>query len=197
MPLNKSNSYLPSKVQEQELWPKISEMTDYIISNAITELKDVSKKYSGPEEVRNEAIKQIIDEIGFKYISEVMETLDNFEFNTLLSYISLINLLKGHRDGLELVLNLLGFDAIINEWWEQEPKGEPWTYEIVIIMNSSFVEDPILTLDRLQVFARHYVYPLIENIDFKFAIPTFSLIQITTAGFVKQKFSGRIIQKIT
>lgn len=186
-----SSDYLAEGIKELELYPKITSMLDYIILNFETEFQDIKYKYTDPSVVSNDVIKQIIDELGFKYIADIMDTITNYQFNTMLDFLGLINLLKGSRLGMELILKLLGFDSIIAEWWEVEPKSIPDTYDITVILNNSTVLDPFATLNKVKIFARHYVYPIINNVDFRFS---FALAEknITFAGFFRPSYSGSI-----
>lgn len=180
-----TDPYLVEKLKEYELYPKVKEMLDYIIGNALTEFEDVKYKYRGPDVVREEVIKEIISELGFKYIADIFDTVTNIELSVMLDFLGLLNLLKGSRIGLELVLNLLGFDAIIQEWWEQFPKREPHTYILTVIMDNSKVPDAYAALEKIQLFAKEYVYPVIENIDFRFTL-SFAEKNVNMGGFVKQ-----------
>lgn len=195
MAIKPSIQYIPEGVRAQELYPKVCSMVDYIVLNFETALEDVRFKYRGPEVVREEVIKQIINELGFDYISSVMDTITNFEFNQLLQFLSLINLLKGHRSGLELVLKLLGFDSITTEWWEANPKGPIMTFDLTVIVNSSYVTDLQKTVDRVKVFTRHYVYPVLNNVDFRFSLALAEK-AIIMAGFVRATYTGTIVQRV-
>lgn len=189
--MQSSINYLAENLRDAELYPKITGMIDYIVSNFEEEFNDVKNKYKNPDLVSNEVIKQIIDELGFNYISSVMDTITNYQFNSMLDFLGLINLLKGSRTGLELVLKLLGFDSVITEWWEKEPKGIPDTYDITVVLNSSTVEDPYATINKIKIFSLHYVYPLIENVDFRSSFSVASK-NVTIAGFYKLMYSGEI-----
>ena len=195
MALGTSLNFLPEGLRSQELYPKVCGMIDYIVQNFETALEDVKYKYRGPEVVRQEVIEQIIEELGFDYINQLMQTITNFEFNQLLQFLGLINLLKGSRDGLELVLKLLGFDSIIIEWWETAPLGAPATFDLTIVVDSSHVPDLNATIDKVKIFTEHYVYPKINNVELKFSFD-FATKNITTAGFVKAKYVGEIMQRI-
>lgn len=186
-----SSDYLAEGIKELELYPKITSMLDYIVLNFETEFNDIKYKYTDPSVVSNDVIKQIIDELGFRYIADIMDTITNYQFNTMLDFIGLINLLKGSRLGMELILKLLGFDSIIAEWWEVEPNLDVDTYDITVILNNSTVLDPFETLNKVKIFARHYVYPIINNVDFRFS---FALAEknITFAGFFRPSYSGSI-----
>lgn len=186
---------IPETLRSYELYPKITDMMDYIVRQYAEAFEDVQLKYRSPGTVREEVIKEIITELGFKYITEVMDTIDNIQFNTLLQFVSLLNLLKGSRTGFELVLKLLGFESIIREWWEQFPQHETYTFEIVIIMDASNVPNATETLEKVKTFARAYVFPLIENIDFRFSIEIGSR-NVTPAGFWKTRYYGQILARI-
>jgi hypothetical protein len=190
-----SLNYVPEKLRSLELYPKLQAMMNYVLDGALVDFKDVRFKYRGPDVVSGEAIQEIINELGFSYISSVMQTITNYEFNTLLSFLALINQLKGSRDGLVLVLRLLGFDAVIQEWWQSAPQGEPYTFQIVILLDNSIVTDPFVTLDRVKQFIREYVFPTISNIDFKFTF-AFASKNLTVAGFTKARYTGRIMTAI-
>lgn len=195
MSLQDSINFVAQELQSEELYPKVSSMLDYIIDNFEDELEDVKSKYRGPSVVREEVIKEIVIELGFEYIKDIMDTITNFEFNVLIDFLSLLNLLKGHRDGLELVLRLLGLDSVISEWWEQDPQGEPHTFDITVIMNTTFIPDVEETLSRVQVFVQNYVFPIINNIDFTFVFDTAFEKNANMAGFVKMKVLGTIRQR--
>jgi hypothetical protein len=82
--------YINKDQKNSALWIKINEMFEYVVTNFNTELEDTKLKYSGPDVVREEVIRQILIEQGFDYIVSVMDTIDGFEFNRLISYIDLI-----------------------------------------------------------------------------------------------------------
>lgn len=187
-----SAEFLPEKLKDGELYQKAASMVDYIVNNALVELEDVKYKYRGPDIVREEVIKEIIKELGFQYIVDVMDTLDNFQFNALLEFVSLINLLKGSRQGLELILKLLGFNIILSEWWEQFPPAAAHTYNMTVVMNTSYVPNPVDTLNKVQVFASHYVFPVVDHIDYRFTL-TFAEKNATVAGFWKAKYVGEAV----
>lgn len=190
--LENSLDFLPANIKDYPLYPKVSEMVDYIVKDFTSGLEDVTNKYRG--ELRDEAIKELIQERGFDYIRSVMDTISEFEFKSMQDFLSLISLLKGTRQGLELILRLLGFDSIIAEWWEKEPRLAPQTYEIVIIMNTTYINNVFLTLETVKEFAKHYVFPKIDNVDFRFAL-SFAEKNINFAGFYKKKYTGKILQR--
>jgi hypothetical protein len=94
------------------------------------------------------------------------------------------------------VLKLLGFDSIIREWWEDPSAlGDPLTYDITVFVNSSFVPDIFLTLEKVQEFSRNYVLAQISNVDVQFLFDRFASKAPIMAGFAKQRFIGQIVQR--
>ena len=183
-------------LEDFELYPKVQEMAQYVVQRYDEEIKDFRLKYRGPDEVREQVIKEILKELGYDFIVSVMDTINDFEFNTLLGYVSIIANLKGHRNGLEIVLRLLGFSSIIKEWWEDpNDLGEPLTYEITIIVSDSSVPDLFETLLRVQEFARNYVYAKIANIDIRFEIEDFATKAPILGGFSRPVYRGNIIER--
>lgn len=184
-----STEAIPPDLQSLDLYVKLVSMINYIVLEYAQQFQDVSLKYSGPSEVRYEVITNIINEFGFTYITNLMGTITNYEFNTLLSFISLLNLLKGSKQGLELILILLGFDSVITEWWQTEPQGEPYTFALLLLMNTSYVQNPIATVDAVKVFVTSYVFPLLTSVNYIFSF-NFASADIAIAGFSYQHASS-------
>lgn len=194
---NEVGQFIPENLQEYDLWPKIQEMMQYILDNGIEEMKDFREKYTGPDQVSEDVVKEILIEQGFSYIVDIMDTITDFEFNTLITYVSLISQLKGNRKGLELVLRLLGFESVIREWWEDpDDLGEPWTYDLTVLANASNVPDIFTTLQKVEVFSRNYVFAQISNIDIQFVLENFAELAPIMGGYVKPVYFGRIIQRV-
>lgn len=190
-----ASKFIPEKLREDyELYPKLVDMLNYIVQGYAVKFEDIRLKNSGPDQVSEEVIKEIIRELGFDYITSVMDTITGFQFNSLLEFISLVNLLKGSRIGFELVLKLLGFDSVITEWWEMYPKGQPQTFDIVCIMNNTYIPNVLVTLNEVKVFARAYVFPTISNIDFRFGF-SFGEKNVTFFGFFKSHYTGAILAR--
>ena len=126
-----------------------------------------------------------------------MNTMEGLEFNTMLSFMDVVNQLKGTREGLELVLKLMGFDSIVNEWWEDEGLDkDPWTYEIIVIVNSSNVPDIFNTIEKVREFSDNYVLSKISNINVRFSADKFAEIGAIMGGFAKPTYFGHIIQRL-
>lgn len=193
---NEVEQFIPENLREYELWPKLTELMRYILDNGIKEMKDFREKFTGPDQVSEDVVKEILNEQGFNYIVEIMDTITNFEFNTLITYVSLISQLKGSRKGLELVLRLLGFESVIREWWEDpDDLGEPWTYQLTVLASASNVPDIFTTLQKVEIFSRNYVFAQIANIDIQFVLENFAEAAPIAGGYIKPTYFSRIIQR--
>lgn len=191
MSLKDTIKFFAERLRNEEIYPKIASMTDYIVQNAETDFQDVIAKYTDPGNASDDVIDRVIDEFGFSYINDIVDTITGIEKNILFQFLSLLHLLKGSRIGLQLVLEILGFEATIVEWWEESPKAEPDTFKIDIVFNLSQVSDVFLTLDRIRTFVIQYVYPkLIQtniNVDIEFAQG-----DTAVAGFFLEEKNGLI-----
>lgn len=170
-----SAKYLPPKLQENEYYLKQCSLIDALLTggspyftNERNRLQEALNKYKDYQNLSDSAVRQVIEEFGFEYIVNILE-LPESKMKNLIAYLSLINMLKGSKTGLELVLNLLGFDYEILEWWE-DPIALPVrnTYALELVFedmgfDSKFLED-------FRSFSRQYVYPILADIvvHFKF-----------------------------
>jgi hypothetical protein len=195
LPIPQPIDFLPEKLRGQPIYPKITAMLDHILTGSIQEFEDVRLKYAGQDVLRNDVVKEIVSELGFEYVKNVMDTITNFEFNLLLQFIALLNILKGSRQGLDLILQLLGFSTIIKEWWENTPPTSPDTYDLIVVMDTTIVENPALTLNKIQLFAREYVYPVLSNTDFRFSL-SFVSKNVNMGGFSKSRYSSVITARL-
>lgn len=186
---------IPPNLQALPLNTKTTSLIDYLVQQQALAFQDVKYKYSNPAQVNSEVIVQIINEFGFTYITNLMSTITNYEFNTLLSFVSLINLLKGSVTGLQLILVLLGFDAVITQWYQIAPLGVPYTYAMLLLMNSSYVQNPIATVDAVKIFARQYVFPLLTSLTYNFNV-NFAQVGSAIVAFDKSYAYGNIVGRL-
>lgn len=162
--------YFPEELRKFQLNPKVAELLDYIVEQTCEDFKDIKDKYRDPDNAKEEVVEAIINEYGFGYINDVIATLTNIEFNILLQFMGLLHFLKGTREGLGLIMTVLGFEYEIEEWWEKTPEGEPHTFDMTIDMNLTTVPDVLQTLAQIRAFTEEYVYPKfgVANLSFLF-----------------------------
>jgi len=190
-------NFIAKHKKDKELWVKIQELVQYVVDGVNMDMAPVKYKLTNPGSLDNEPIKQIITELGYSYIKDVMDTLDGFSFSTMTAFVDLIGNLKGTRRGMELVLKLMGFDSIIKEWWQNTVRdAEPWSYEIIVVMNTSIVTDVYNTLDKLRLFSENYVLAKIDNIDVRFSAAKFAEAVPIMAGFHNANYRGLIVRRV-
>lgn len=164
-----SAQYLPPAFRENEYYVKICSLIDSLISQnskyfAYEEVQfmDAMNKYSDREHLSQPAVVQIIKEFGYQYILNILE-LPESRMKNLIAYLALINMLKGSKTGLELVLSLLGFDFKLLEWFEDPialPERNTYALELTFVdmgFGPNFFRD-------FREFSREYVYPLLAKI---------------------------------
>lgn len=171
-----SAQYLPPAFRQNEYYVKICSLIDSLISEnskyfAYEEIQfmDGWNKYIDKDNVSLPSIREIIKEFGYQYILNILE-LPESRMKNLIAYLALINMLKGSKTGLELVLSLLGFDFKLLEWFE-DPIALPHknTYALELTFRDmGFGKD---FFKNFRTFSREYVYPLLERIVvyFKFS----------------------------
>lgn len=180
---------------DTELWQKITSLINHIVTDTATDMSVVKYKYTDPTKIGNAAIEQVIIETGYSYIASVMETVSNFDFSAMVSFANLISNLKGTRVGMELVLQLMGFDSVITEWWEATPTAEPWSYKITVVVDTSHVLNLYTTLAALKVFSQNYVFAKISDIELQFSGADFATKAPTMGGFDHDFRYGSIVQR--
>lgn len=197
MDITEVDKFVAQAKTDKEFWIKINSLVSYIMNTSVALMGDVKYKYLAPDKLQEDAIKEILNELGFDYVVSIMDTISGFEFNTMISFVQYISQLKGTRKGMELVLKLMGFDSIIKEWWEDPlDLREPWSYEIIVIVDSSHVPDIFNTLDKVRIFSENYVLAKISNIDVRFASDRFAERYPVLAGFTHSTYKGIIIQRV-
>lgn len=174
MDLNTTNfinsaKYLPKKLANNNKFQKICSLIDSLISDNSeyfsyekSQLNSVINKYRDFRNLDNTTIHQVVSEFGYQYIIDILELPDS-RLRDLMGFLALINMLKGSRPGLELVLSLLGFEFELLEWWE-DPVTLP--QKCTYALELTFVDigmDPAF-FDRFDIFSREYVYPILTRL---------------------------------
>lgn len=164
-----SAKYLPPELQKNEYYLKQCSLIDSLLSSNSeyfkyerNQLQAAMNKYKDYQNLDESTIHQIVKEFGFQYIIDVLD-LPESKMKNVIAYLSLINMLKGTKNGLELVLTLLGLDFKALEWWEDPitlPERNTYALELVFTdmgFDAKFLED-------FKTFSRQYVYPLLNKI---------------------------------
>lgn len=163
-----SSEYLPEGIKEQELYKEVVDLMDFVLEKNEDEVRDILLKYKDQASITAAAQQSLINELGADYIGTIVNEIASGELDVASSYIIFILLLKGHRDGVELVLNLLFFDFEVIEHWEYDKDRSVGSRILYIgefkIDIDSFGLDQLALLSlirKLNVFFRNYVYPIV------------------------------------
>lgn len=157
--------FFPKKLKDVALFDQVLFATAEIVRVAEIDLKDSVEKWNDFQILPEDLLLEIIKEFGYDYITDVLD-LSIAQTRQLAQLISLIHFMKGHKDGLVLVLDLLGFvGSTLTEWWEKTPiQGTPDTFDMVLNLNVSSIDSA--AVPRLLAFVENYVYPIIGNLTF-------------------------------
>ena len=156
--------FFPKELRDVGLFDQVLYAVAEIVRVAEIDLKDSVEKWYDFQVLPEDLLLEIVREFGYEYITDVLD-LDEARIRELTQLISLIHFLKGHRDGLILVLDLLGFvGSVVTEWWEKNPQGTPTTFDLELNLNVSSIDSA--AVPRLLTFMENYVYPVIEELTF-------------------------------
>jgi Tol biopolymer transport system component len=177
----KSLDFLPPQRRGEEFYEYISQFIDYILERYEVEFDYIADKYKGyydfediPGYLTKEgAIQQLIDEKGFTPIYEILN-LPTSDLAVVYAYLKVFRYLKGTKEGLEVIFDLLGFKKVsvlpendktyeLEEWWEKDPEAEPYSFTMFLKLPLEEYEDDFI--GRLKEFFRFYVYPLLKSIE--------------------------------
>jgi hypothetical protein len=153
---------LPPFHQEeaQELYEKSCAILDVMQKEVDASNNTIRGKYNDYYTIPGEFVRLVIEEFGFGYITDILSFSED-EIRDFLSYLPVIHALKGHKEGLVLVMDLLGITYTITEWWEEVPKGEPDTFSMTLDLDEGRVKPD--TAENIIRFTQKYVYPILAK----------------------------------
>lgn len=198
------SKFIPEKLQSRELYAKVQEMLQDLTDEQLELFNDVVLKYKDPYSIDKQGAIEVVEELGYGYITEIFEVLTEDELGTIVSYMGLIHLLKGSEVGLEVIFDLLKISYEMIAWHERDKdrrKGveldseilQTLEWKLVISLNDSPNLDNIFyTVPKIKEFSLNYVYPILAYIELILEI-TFDNIQVTGQGSTDEYDSGVVI----
>ena len=165
--------YIPKGIVNEPLMSEIYKTVDYLSQMEYIKLdmNEVSEKFGDRLKLEIDTIYQVIDEMGYDYLSRVLN-LTKEEVDSFVKYIGLMHLLKGQRSGLELVMSLMGLAFHIEEWWETPDINNPTipvqSFNLDINVNISQMYSN--TTSRLTNFIKNYVYPKLNKLVLSYLV---------------------------
>lgn len=165
--INNLITLIPEALREKPFYVKIIEILTHILDEREEDFNDILNKFRDFDQLHEEALKSLIQEFGYDYITDILTfTVD--EIRTLSAFLYLIHSLKGHKQGLDLVMRLLNIDYTVVEWWEKSPTGTVDTFDFtgsLDLTEITYEEATLIINVKLKVFVRAYVYPIYELWD--------------------------------
>lgn len=159
--------FLPKEVAEDDLFIKLIELIDYLEIAEIEEASVVKNRTKDPAALSGDVIQELVAEYGYSYIIDAFNLSDE-ELSAFISYLPLLQLMKGSRAGLELAFRLLKASIAITEWWEMDPIGDPHTFSADLDIDLSTYRPD--TVSKLREFFRHYIFPKLVDFVLNFSL---------------------------
>lgn len=162
-----SLDFLPNNLKESPVMQMIAELIDSLMTSDLKNISQIRSAYfdtvykiSNYSKLTKEAKLEILSELGFDYISDVLD-LDDDQLTNLLILFNLIYCLKGKDEGLKLILDILKLNYSYENWYEVSPKGIPLTATLTVTMIDAL---PPNFLKNLLKFVRSYMLTYINII---------------------------------
>lgn len=137
--------------------------------------KDIINKYTNIQDLSDIALKALIIENGYEYITAVID-LTSIQLRNIVYYLPLIHSLKGTKTGLEIILACITGKAIVTEWWEDTLEIEdspgnykqelPYTYKVTLL-DLYEQELPPKLFSTLIRYSSEYVFPLLRELTIR------------------------------
>jgi hypothetical protein len=179
---------IPKDLRGEELYIEVYKVLDYLLREKDEMYYDARNKFCNRYNISSSALESFISEQGYKYITDVL-SLPKEKLLVVADFLNLIHFLKGTKEGLELILDLLGIVYVIKEWWEKDPKGEPYTFSLNVDFNLSTIKRD--SADKIQSFVRHYVFPKLEELVINYQA-YMAAMEIGSNGVVDVEIEGEV-----
>jgi len=176
------NSLLPEKLRSTAFFSEISSLMDSVMDPQLAEssfnfegidnrvsyiIDEIINKHKNTNALSSVELFNVLNEQGYGYILDVLNLSEADKlahYKSLISFISVIHALKGHRRGVELVMDFItqgsSSNYFISEWWEDIVSNPPPEKGTAIVA-LDFTDHSLVgfsTLDRLNKFFSSYVY---------------------------------------
>lgn len=160
---------------DQELHKTVADIADYLhgLKPGPSEEKyrllqqygtDVMNKYVAVETLSERALKAIIEENGYGYITELLP-LNTEQLRSIVYYLPLIQALKGSEPGLEIMLSTF-CDALEITIWYEDTTGTLPPYSMIInVIRLKNMKIKTNIQEAIIRFCGEYVYPYILSVD--------------------------------
>jgi hypothetical protein len=170
-PFYNPETFLLDHDLEKELFQQAVELINYVNGNSTVSddryvyLKqmylDILFKYKDVQQISYQAAVDRIKEAGYDYLLSLF-TLTEQNLKVLVSYLPMIQQMKGSRPGLQLIFDILNIGFVITEWWEDPNNLDILSYILSVEIINQEVNTRVVS--NLHALSRNYVYPLLTKI---------------------------------
>lgn len=161
---------IPEGQRNLDLFIRVADLIDKNRDDFEAAINDIVSKYVNPASVSEEVVREVFYENGLPSIVDLFDAFETVDYNTILAFSGYILLFKGSMVGYRVVLDLVGFDYTVQEWWEQSPKAEPNTIKLDVNLDASEVAAPYQTFQNIKKFTREYIFPIIDPLGFDYTV---------------------------
>jgi len=151
--INDVKKFIAERLRDEDLYAKVLEMLQHVLDDSEIGYNDIIQKYNDPAQLDPEATEALLAEFGFSYIGDIFSLFEAQDLVSLVRYLNFISLMKGHRDGLEVILEFLILFTInyvypVLQWLELVYEDTYGEYELM----SHGVDDKIHKLSFTGLF---------------------------------------------
>lgn len=201
------SKFLPYQIRVYPLYNEVVvPLINWVLDSTKEQFEYITDKYTRFEQLNKSVAEELIHELGYGYLLENIN-LNSEDIRVIFGYLKLFHILKGRKDGLRFVIELLGYDYEEYEWFQSSetgqtltrnqllgldpmPTGEtistdPYTFKVALNLIEGNIDFD--KLFKFSSFTRHYVYDILKlffNISFELAN-----ISYTMAGWIDQDYS--------
>lgn len=160
-----AKDFIPENLESNEVMLKIIDMLNVLVSKEQPTFEIINNAYNDSvykirnfDNVSYEAKLEIIKELGFEYITNILP-LTNEQLTQLLIFFNLIYILKGKEEGLRLILDTMNLVYTYTVWDTTEPTGVPLTAKLDVILGQG---EDVNLVAKLLDFVRSYMLVYID-----------------------------------
>ena len=198
-----SYNYLPKLFENNQVIRLSMDALNALISTEDDPFKKIRSAYfdtlykpNSYDMLSYEAKLNILHELGFDYLIDIIdaslgdqinEQNKNSTITQLIGFFELIYSLKGKREGLDIIFNILNLDYTYTTWDETSPKGEPFTATLKITATTGNLDENNnstgeINIDYNKITTSDEVYTKLSNFVRSYMLPWIS---VTIEGVCK------------
>lgn len=142
---------------------------------------DIWNKFAKPEDMTDDSIREFINDQGCGYIMNLLDDSSG-SLKELLMLLPIVAMLKGSKQGLEIIFSLLKAEEgsiEIREWWENDVLGPEDTFEVDCAIDVNSISEDFLR--DFGTFIQKYVHPSLTSMKTQYSVQgAFTVLPVVT-----------------